>query len=238
MKKKVLIIISIVILLIFILLLLNLKKFNSNIKKTDSSNTIVVTMNSGVPYSWEYNLSDESIVSINKTSKVLSDNDGGPIEVYFNVIPKKEGTTFLTLNYTSILDNEIIETKKHKIEINKDLEVKINIDVEEKINNIVSNGPLTSSNPFDYVKASREEYDELLKYPKETFEYAIKDLIETEANKGLKSYIEALLCSEINKNFKYEFESANDFLKNYKEFLNKSYSDLNEYDKYALSLIN
>lgn len=112
----------------------------------------------------------------------------------------------------------------------------LSINVEQIINNIVSNGPNTSSNPFDYIKMSKEEYDELLNHPKETFEYAVKDLIETGAGEGLKSYIEVLLCRDINKNFQYDFDSGKDFLEKYEEFLTKSYSILNEYDKYALSL--
>ena len=111
------------------------------------------------------------------------------------------------------------------------------INVSSIIDSIVNNGPHTSSNPFDYIKTSQKEYNELLDHPKETFEYAIKDLIETNANNGLKSYIEALLCKEINKNFKYDFESANDYLKHYKEFLQQSHSDFNNYDKYAISLL-
>ena len=109
--------------------------------------------------------------------------------------------------------------------------------VSSKIDSIVNSGPQTSSNPFDYIKTSQKEYNELLVHPKETFEYAIKDLIETNADNGLKSYIEALLCKEINKNFEYNFESANDYLKHYKEFLQLSYSDFNSYDKYAISLL-
>ena len=45
-----------------------------------------------------------------------------------------------------------------------------------------------------------------------------------------KSYLEALLCLEINKNFQYNFESANDFLEHYKEFLIDKNNNLNEYD--------
>lgn len=111
------------------------------------------------------------------------------------------------------------------------------LNIGEKIDIIINNGPHTSSNPYDYIKTNQKEYNELLQYPRETFEYTIKDLIETNANNGLKSYIEALLCKEINKNFEYEFESANDYLEHYKEFLMKSYSDFNNYDKYAISLI-
>ena len=110
------------------------------------------------------------------------------------------------------------------------------LDVSNNINTIINSGPQASSNPFDYVKASQKEYDALLRYPKETFEYSIKDLIETNASNGLKSYIEALLCSEINKNFQYDFESAIDYLSHYKEFLNGN-SNFNQFDEYAKSLI-
>lgn len=111
------------------------------------------------------------------------------------------------------------------------------INVSDKIDLIVNNGPNISSNPFDYIKNSQKEYNELLNHPKETFEYAIKDLIKTSANNGLRSYIEALLCRDINNNFEYNFESASDYLEHYKEFLTKSYSDFNSYDKYAISLL-
>lgn len=109
-------------------------------------------------------------------------------------------------------------------------------DVAKNIDIIVNNGPQMSSNPFDYIKASQKEYDELLENAKVTFEYSIKDLIETNAGNGLKSYIEALLCSEINDNFKYDFESANDYLDHYKEFL-KDDNQFNQYDEYAITLL-
>ena len=109
-------------------------------------------------------------------------------------------------------------------------------DVAKNIDIIVNNGNQASSNPFDYIKASQKEYDELLEHSKETFEYSIKDLIETNAGNGLKSYIEALLCSEINDNFKYDFESANDYLYHYKKFLNDD-NHFNQYDEYAVTLL-
>lgn len=119
----------------------------------------------------------------------------------------------------------------------EDDKISNNINVSEKLDTIINEGPEISSIPFDYIKANQEIYDELLDNPKETFEYAIKDLIETNAGNGLKSYLEALLCLEINKNFQYDFESANDFLENYKEFLSNKNNNFNEYDKYAKSLL-
>lgn len=111
------------------------------------------------------------------------------------------------------------------------------INASEMLDTIINNGPELSSIPFDYIKASQEVYDELLDNPKETFEYVIGDLIETNAGNGLKGYLEALLCLEINKNFEYDFESAKDFLDHYKEFLLDKSNNFNEYDKYALSLL-
>ncbi len=109
--------------------------------------------------------------------------------------------------------------------------------IKDKLNVIAAGGPQFSTNPFDYIEASREEYDELLEYPKETFEYAIKDIIQNQ-NYGLIGYIEATLCYEINTNFQVNFESANDFITRYEVFLRDSDSELNDYDKYALSLLN
>ena len=111
------------------------------------------------------------------------------------------------------------------------------INVSEMLDTIINNGPELSSIPFDYIKANQGVYDELLDNPKETFEFAIRDLIETDASNGLKSYLEALLCLEINKNFQYDFESAKDFLDHYKEFLLDKNNNFNDYDKYALTLI-
>lgn len=120
---------------------------------------------------------------------------------------------------------------------NENDKISNNINVSEKLDTIINDGPEISSIPFDYIKANQDIYDELLNNPKETFEYAIKDLIETNAGNGLKSYLEALLCLEINKNFEYDFENANDFLEHYKEFLLDKNNNFNEYDKYALSLL-
>ncbi len=112
-------------------------------------------------------------------------------------------------------------------------------DVLKKINSIVENGPITSSNPFDYIKASQTTYDELLANPEETFKYAFNDLVQSDENNksSLVNYLEALLCSQINTNFKYDFESASDYLKNYKEFLSKDNYTYNEYDLYAKSVL-
>lgn len=112
------------------------------------------------------------------------------------------------------------------------------IDVSEKLKLIIENGPKDSSNPYNYIDKSMEVYNELLAHPKETFEYCIEDLIGSNGENGLKSYIEAILCSTINKNFSYDFSSATDYIESYTTFIQKNYVYLNEYDKYTLSILN
>lgn len=111
------------------------------------------------------------------------------------------------------------------------------IDVSEKLDEIINNGPPTSSNPYDYIESSKDTFNELLANLKETFEYAIKDLINTDAGNGLKSYIEALLCLKINTDFVYDFESAPDYLKNYKKYLASTNNSFSDFDKYTQELL-
>ena len=92
------------------------------------------------------------------------------------------------------------------------------IDVSEKLDEIINNGPLTSSNPYDYIESS-------------------KDVINTDAGNGLKSYIEALLCLKINTDFVYDFESAPDYLKNYKKYLASTNNNFSDFDKYTQELL-
>ncbi len=131
----------------------------------------------------------------------------------------------------------VVNSKYIKFEEGERLSNEMDLDIEKKINTIVDNGPSMSSNPYDYIRTNQSIYDELISMPEETFKYSIKDLIESNAGNGLKSYIEALLCININNNFKYDFESANDFLIHYKEFLGNDKNKFNSYDEYAKTLL-
>lgn len=191
----------------------------------------------------EKEVSVDELNNINdKIIEYFQTNGAGKYENYsYNYVDEENKLVIVGLVDNSKEQQEwfqknIVNSKYIKFEQGEHLKNE-SFNVSEKIDIIIKNGPSTSSNPYDYVKTSQKEYDELLNHPKKTFEYAIKDLIETNANNGLKSYIEALLCKEINTNFEYDFESANDFLEHYKDFLTKSYSDFNNYDKYAKTLL-
>ena len=181
------------------------------------------------------NINDEIIGYFNRNGTKKYDNFS------YNYVDEKEKVVVVGLIDNSKKEQKwfsknIVDSKYLRFEKAKRMEDDY-LNVSKKIDIIVNNGPQASSNPFDYIKASQKEYDDWLENKRVSFEYAIKDLIDTNANNGLKSYIEALLCKEINKNFEYDFESADDYLKHYKEFLSKNNIDFNEYDKYAKSLI-
>lgn len=172
------------------------------------------------------------IVEPNENEEEIKSSDKFSVEL------KNDNTTYKVGDNVKITYNGgINESYPAQIGTTKiELESVVKDNVLKKINSIAENGPVTSSNPFDYINASQKVYDELLNNPEETFRYAISDLIQTNAN-GLINYIEAILCSKINTNFKYDFESASDYLEKYKEFLLKCDCIYNEYDIYAKSLL-
>ncbi len=188
-----------------------IQKSSKNINSLNNSINEYFTWNPqyiGNPYVYNYVNEDENIIVVGLLNNT-----------------KEEQKWFKK----AVLNSKYVKFEKAK---------NVSFDVSSMLDYIVNNGPQTSSNPYDYVNASKEEYEKLLANPKETFEYVIKDLIESNASKGLRSYIEALLCIEINEGFNYDFESANDFLDNYKKYLENNNENLNEYDKYAKSLLN
>ena len=92
-----------------------------------ASNEIVVTTNGGVPYVWEYEIKDQSIIKFdNNTVKNLDpDSEGGRIEEHYTFKGLKKGTTTITFKYTDVRDNKAKETKEYKVTVDKDLNVTI-----------------------------------------------------------------------------------------------------------------
>ena len=99
----------------------------STISKNGSNNTyrIKVDTNGGVPYSWSYKVDDEGLVEVKESSKALNDNEGGPVEVYYDITPVKEGKTTITLEYIDITDQHVEEQQIYEIEIDKDLKMTV-----------------------------------------------------------------------------------------------------------------
>ena len=111
---------------LIIIILLTLCIFLTGCGKT-SSNEIVLNTNGGVPYVWEYEIEDASIINIDKVEdkELNPGTNGGVIEKHYYFKGMKKGTTTITFNYNDTRDNKIKETKKYKVIVDKNLNVKI-----------------------------------------------------------------------------------------------------------------
>ena len=88
--------------------------------------TITVQTNGGVPYDWQYELSNDDIISIEETSKEHDRNvAGGVVDIKYIITPLKKGTTMMELKYINITDNSIDKMKKYRIKVDKYMHVSI-----------------------------------------------------------------------------------------------------------------
>ena len=116
-KKTIIIVIIILVILAVFIVLINSKKVNEVVLKTKG----------GVSYLWEYMIENDGIIELEekeseeKTRNVI----GGEKEQHFVFKGLKEGTTTITFDHRNIVENNVTNTKKYKVTVNKKLEVNI-----------------------------------------------------------------------------------------------------------------
>ena len=83
--------------------------------------------NGGVPYTWEYTIEDNSIISYVETvtEEKDVDLDGGIVYKYFKFKTMSTGETTITFNYVSSNDDSISESIKYIIKVDKNLNATI-----------------------------------------------------------------------------------------------------------------
>ena len=126
MNKK----ISIGIILVLVLSIVSIIKLSSN---SSGSKELELTYktNGGVPYKWEYEIEDESIVGFVKTKDITPEEDkeldGGP--VYINYIFKglKQGKTTIKFKYVNIVDGSIEKEEKITVKVDKNKNISLNV---------------------------------------------------------------------------------------------------------------
>ena len=100
--------------------------------KSSGSNKLELTYksNGGVPYRWEYEIKDKSIVKFVGTKDITPDEykelEGGPI--YTNYIFKglKKGKTTITVKYVNIVDGSIDKKETITVSVNKNKNIALN----------------------------------------------------------------------------------------------------------------
>ena len=86
-------------------------------------------INAGIPFRWEYEIEDESVVKFVKSYVVRDENTGGKVgaSVYTNYVFEsvKPGTTTIKFKYVNFADNYVSGERKHVINVDNDLNISL-----------------------------------------------------------------------------------------------------------------
>ena len=115
MKKKTIIII---ILLLVVFAVASFFLFWNN--EYNKQIELTLKTNGGVPYKWEYEIEDESIVKYVKNYTLESDKDidGGVVLINYVFEGVKPGKTKLTFKYVNITNNEVDKEQVYNLKVN------------------------------------------------------------------------------------------------------------------------
>ena len=119
MKKKIIVILSFILLVIFtITTILISKTFNTSKKLELTYNT-----NAGVPYKWEYEIEDPTIVKFYKKYEIENENKnglvGGKISTNYVFKGLKRGKTTITFKYIDIRTKEVEKEETINVRVDK-----------------------------------------------------------------------------------------------------------------------
>ena len=84
--------------------------------------------NGGVPYKWEYEIEDESIVKFVKKYDVEESSEhleGGVVTINYVFKGLKEGKTTITFKYVSIKDGTIIKQNVNTVRVDKNKNISL-----------------------------------------------------------------------------------------------------------------
>lgn len=129
MSNKIVIIIGLFIILVGVLCFIFkdslFNKINSNPKQLE----LTYEINAGIPFKWEYEIEDDSIVKFVKSYVVRDENTGGKVgaSVYTNYVFEsvKPGTTTIKFKYVNVADNYVSGERKHVINVDNDLNISL-----------------------------------------------------------------------------------------------------------------
>ena len=129
MKKIVLIVVAVLVVLCVIFFIVK-KIVGETPKENPKQLELTYEMNAGIPFKWEYEIEDETVVKFVKSYVAKDDNKNGVVgaSVYTNYVFEglKEGTTTITFKTVSITgeypDSNI---EKNVVKVDKDLNISL-----------------------------------------------------------------------------------------------------------------
>ena len=127
MNKKVMIGIGLIfVAVLFVVLIIIPNNGSSSNKELE----LTYKTNGGVPYKWEYEIEDKSIVEFVKTKDITSEEDkkldGGPVYINYIFRGLKKGKTTITFKYVSEIDGSIEKEEKVKVKVDKNKNISLN----------------------------------------------------------------------------------------------------------------
>ena len=96
----------------------------------DSSKILELTVdtNGGVPYKWEYEIEDESVVKYVKNYEINKEEepvDGGHIQINYVFKGLKEGKTKVILKYINIVDKTVEKELVNNVKVDKNKNISL-----------------------------------------------------------------------------------------------------------------
>ena len=123
MKKKIIVLTGII--LFILVLVITILVLNSSSKTLEHT----YTTNGGVPYYWEYEIEDKSIVEFVKDYVVEDKNKGGlvgaPISTNYVFKGLKKGKTKITFKYVSVVDGTVAKEEVTKVLVDKNKNISL-----------------------------------------------------------------------------------------------------------------
>ena len=119
------------ILIVFVIIIFIFSLFRYLSKKDESSKKIELTykQSAGIPFRWEYEIEDESIVKFEKSYVIKVENKGGNVgaKVYTNYVFKglKKGTTTITFKFVNFTNNQIVKEEKNIVKVDNNLNISL-----------------------------------------------------------------------------------------------------------------
>ena len=121
MKNKILI--GLIVVLVLCALLFIILKFVVS-KKSPKQLELTYEINAGIPFKWEYEIEDESIVKFVKSYVVKDENKGAIVgaSVYTNYVFEgiKEGETTITFKLVNFTENTVSSEEKHYVKVDNE----------------------------------------------------------------------------------------------------------------------
>lgn len=128
MNSKIMIGIVVVIIISIVVLYLVFFK-NNKIINNPKQLELTYEINAGIPFRWEVEVDDESIVKFVRKYVVRDDNKGGIVgaSIYTNYVFEAvgEGETIIRFKCVNFADNYVSSEKEHKVKVDKGLRISL-----------------------------------------------------------------------------------------------------------------